>query len=103
VGNLLPLFCTYRLAFTDRVKKPEMKYLRRPGWSDQLTAGGAWSTEFLTEVVTLYANPLLDMPEFVGPSGERPTSVFIDPAVQNRQLGWHRRTRPGFRRGWVPV
>jgi hypothetical protein len=103
VGNLLPLFCTYRLTFTDHVKKPEMKYLRRPGFSDQLTAGGSWATAFLDEVVTLYALPLLDMPEFVGPSGERPTSVFIEPAVQNRQLGWHRRTRPGFKRGWVPA
>jgi hypothetical protein len=103
VGEMLPLLCCYRVSFSDRVAKPEQKYLRRPGWSDQLTAGASWTTTFTDFVNVQYAEPLLAMAEFVGPGGERPYTSQVHGAVQNRQLGWHRRTRPGFRRGWVPA
>lgn len=37
------------------------------------------------------------------PLGELFTAYTFDELVRNRQQGWHRRTRVGFKRGWVPV
>lgn len=35
--------------------------------------------------------------------GNAYTDFSADELVRNRQQGWHRRTRPGFKRGYVPV
>ena len=35
--------------------------------------------------------------------GGKITVWGFDQYVHMRQMGWHRRTRPGFKRGWVPV
>lgn len=101
LGGPLPLFCTVLVTFTDNVKKPEQKYLRLFANKANL-ADGAWSPEFVAFVQSNYADQLLLQLPFVGPSGEDHTSALVHTAVQNRQLGWHRRTRPGFHRGWVP-
>lgn len=37
------------------------------------------------------------------PTGGLFTAWSCDGQVHMRQMGWHRRTRPGFKRGWVPV
>jgi hypothetical protein len=102
VGDPLPLFCTMRVIFTDLASRPESKWLRRPGWTDQLTAGGNWDTDITGEIISLYMIPLIDVVEYVGPSGEVITSGSVDSQIRNRQIGWHRRNRPGFHRGWVP-
>jgi hypothetical protein len=102
LGGPLPLFCTVRIAFTDAFRKPEQKYLRL-GANEANLSLGRWDGEFLTYVAGNYAAVMLALVPFVGPSGERPTGYEVQGAVQNRQLGWHRKTRPGFRRGWVPV
>lgn len=103
VGVQLPLYCTTLVTFTDRVKKPEKKFIRSPGWSDRITAGASWDSAWILNFHNNYMNPLLDMPEFVGPNGERPSEATVHNPIWNRQLGWNRRTRPGFKRGWVPV
>lgn len=100
LGGPLPLFCTVRVTFTDGVKRPEIKYLRLPGQEANLT-NGAWDGELVDYVQENYADPLVALLAYVGPSGESPTSASVSAAVQNRQLGWHRRGRPGFHRGWV--
>lgn len=41
--------------------------------------------------------------DFVDKDGELFTIFDALPNVRMRQMGWHRRTRPGFKRGWVPV
>jgi hypothetical protein len=102
LGGYLPLFNTVRVTFSDNVKRPESKYLRLPGNEDNLE-NGQWSTELTDYIGTNYVTPLLALTAFVGPSLEHPSSGSVQQAVQSRQLGWHRRTRPGFRRGWVPV
>jgi hypothetical protein len=38
-----------------------------------------------------------------GPNGEPLITAEVQTAIQMRQIGWHRRVRPGFKRGWVPV
>lgn len=101
LGGVLPLFNTLRVVFSDGVKKPEQKYLRLPGYEANLT-NGAWDGELVDYVNDNYVAPLLALTAFVGPNGEHPTTGAAVQAVQNRQLGWHRRTRPGFHRGWVP-
>jgi len=39
---------------------------------------------------------------FVDKDGGEFTVFSQDTLVHMRQMGWHRRTRPGFHRGWVP-
>jgi hypothetical protein len=102
LGGPLPLFCTVRVTFTDNLKKPEQKYLRL-GANEANLSVGRWDGEFVSYVAANYAQIMIDLPTFVGPGGEHPTDYEVHAEVQNRQLGWHRRTRPGFRRGWVPV
>lgn len=102
LGGPLPLFCTVRVSFSDGYRKPEQKYLRLLANEANLTLG-VWDAELTAYVMDNYVTPMLGIAAYVGPSGEHPTSGLVHTEVQNRQLGWHRRTRPGYRRGWVPV
>jgi hypothetical protein len=102
LGGPLPLFCTVRVDFRDLVRRPERKYLRTGAQRNNI-ADGQWSPEYYDYVEANYSEPLFGTLPYVGPSGERPVSYETFHPVQNRQLGWHRRSRPGFRRGWVPV
>lgn len=56
-----------------------------------LTAFGALESAFdiLTGLCDKYGNAYTDF--------------AADELIRNRQQGWHRRTRPGYKRGWVPV
>jgi hypothetical protein len=101
LGGPLPLFCTFRVDFRDLIKRPERKYLRTGAQRDNVV-NGQWSGEYFDWIEANYADPLFGTLAFVGPSGERPTSWESFRPIQNRQLGWHRRGRPGFKRGWVP-
>jgi hypothetical protein len=101
LGGPLPLYVTTLVTFADSVKRPERKFLR--GAYRNNLANGVWSSEWVAFVNTNYASVIWGELTFVGPSGERPTSFAVSSIPTDRQLGWHRRTRPGFRRGWVPV
>lgn len=100
LGGYLPLFNTVRVVFTDALGRPEQKYLRLGATPDNIGAG-AWSTELTDLVQADYVDAILGLGGFVGPSGETPTGGSVLTPIQNRQLGWHRRTREGFHRGWV--
>lgn len=102
LGGPLPLFNTIRVSFSNLEGKPEQKYLRLGANEANLTLGH-WDGDFVTFVQTNYASVLEVMPEFVGPGNEAHIGSVTHPEVQNRQLGWHRRSRPGFKRGWVPA
>lgn len=101
LGGDLPLFLTVLCTFSDNVRRPERKFLRTGAQRNNLE-NGLWSGEYTDYVDDNYTQPLFGSLEYVGPSGERPTSGATSNIVQERQLGWHRRTRPGFHRGWVP-
>lgn len=101
LGGPLPDFLTVRCVFSDSVKKPEQKYLRLAANEANLTLG-LWDEEFVAFVQENYVDHLLALGGYVGPSGEPHTTGTVLSQVQDRQLGWHRRTRPGFHRGWVP-
>lgn len=102
LGGYLPLFNTTRVVFLDEVKRPESKYLRTGATPDNIGAG-EWSTEYVDFVNTNYADVLDALTSLRGPNNEELGDGFTIASIQNRQLGWHRRTRPGFKRGWVPV
>lgn len=102
LGGPLPLFCTCRVVFRSLAGKPEQKYLRLGANEANLTLG-QWDGEFVDYVSENYATPLLSQSQYVGPGGEAHVSFVVETAVQNRQLGWHRKTKPGFKRGWVPA
>lgn len=102
IGSPMPLFNTVRIILTDDVQRPESKYLRGLLAADNIE-NGLVSSELRTAVQDDYVTPLLALNQVVGPDDNPITGGSVQAAVQMRQLGWHRRTRPGFRRGWVPV
>lgn len=102
INNAIPLFNTVRVTLNDGQNRPEIKYLRGLLEEAQV-AGFNISNEEFNAVRDDYANPLADVLGICGPSGEPIESCTVSLPIQMRQLGWNRRTRPGFKRGWVPV
>ena len=101
LGGPVPLFNTVRVVLTDDHGRPEQKYLRLGANVDNIE-NGVWSSEFVDSVQTNYADFLPTLGSLRGPTGDLVTSAEVLNLVQMRQLGWHRRVRPGFHRGWVP-
>jgi len=102
LGGPLPIFNTIRVILTDDVGRPEQKYLRL-GANVENIENGIWSSEFVAAVQTDYADVVSALGQLRGPTGNVISSGEALAKVQMRQLGWHRRVRPGFKRGWVPV
>lgn len=101
-ANLIPLFNTVRLTFQDDVLRSENIYLR--GMIGEANVQGYQiSGELQTAIQDNTATPILELLGLCGPTGETLTSVATQQVIQMRQLGWHRRTRPGYKRGWVPI
>lgn len=101
LGGFLPLFNTMRVVLADTEGRPEQKYLRL-GASAANIGSGSWDGEFVEFVQDNYATPLLALLGLCGPTGNPVTAATALAPVQIRQLGWKRRTREGFHRGWVP-
>jgi len=99
---MLPLFNTIRITFSDGVGRPSSKYFRCPLQEDEITSG-ALIGAFIDDINTNYCEDLLGIPGLVSNTGDDFTDIVCQPNVQMRQTDWHRRTRPGFKRGWVPV
>lgn len=100
--QFLPLFNTVRVVFSDGIGRPDQKYLRLPVFEGEQSLG-ALSSSLLTLIQDEYVTPTVGDPLIVSSSGANYISGTVIPVVQMRQRGWHRRTRPGFVRGWVPV
>jgi len=101
LGGPVPLFNTIRVVLTDESGRPEQKYLRLAANVQNIEAG-VWSAEFVTFVQENYADFIPTLGSVRGPTGDLVTDATALAPVQDRQLGWHRRVRPGFHRGWVP-
>lgn len=98
----LPLFNAVRCIFSDLTGRPDQKYLRLPiEEGDQ--SGGFLEEAFKTDIDLNYTTPLVALTGVVSSDHDPYTGSFIQDAIQMRQLSWSRRTRPGFKRGWVPV
>lgn len=102
LGGPVPLFNTIRVVIADAAGRPEQKYYRL-GANTANIENGVWSGEFVAAVQAGLGDYLPTLASYVSPHGEPMVSATALPQVQMRQLGWHRRVRPGFKRGWVPV
>lgn len=100
--SFLPSFCTVRAIFSDQINRPDQKYLRLL-INETEQGNGALDGSIITFVTTNYITPLLGLVGLVSSNGGQLTGGTVYPYVQNRQRGWHRRSREGFKRGWVPV
>lgn len=100
--NLVPMFNTVRVILTDTFERTESKYLRACILEANVS-GFNISGELRDFIQDNYASPLVGVLGLRGPNGETITGASVQQLIQMRQLGWHRRSRPGFRRGWVPV
>lgn len=101
-GELLPQWNTVLVKFFNVAGKPELKYLRLPLYLDMIN-GQTIKTAVLTTVLTGYASHLEEYEFYVGPTGEPHVGSQVVSVVQMRQTNWHRRSREGFKRGWVAV
>jgi hypothetical protein len=103
-GSLLPLWNCVRVDYLDTgVGRPERKYYRPPLHTSQVT-GLVLETTFF-DIVQAAVIDIVSLTNYVGPSGEghAAAGAAVNSLVQMRQTGWHRRRRPGFVRGYVPV
>jgi hypothetical protein len=103
-GELLPMWnvvrCNFPLVDAGR---PEIKYLRLPLLETE-TVNGNLTLPTVAAINDNYAGPLAALPGFVSPTGAAHDAGQFSTSVQvgMRQQSWHRRTRPGFHRGYVP-
>lgn len=101
-ANLIPFFNTIRVVLGDEFERTESKYLRGSAYEANVQ-GFNWSGELVDYVQDNYATPLLGILGLRGPNGEQILTATVQRAIQMRQISWHRRSRPGYKRGWVPV
>lgn len=99
--NMIPFFNTIRVILTDDLGRSETKYLRAM-LGEANVNGWNITDEKYTAMVDDYLTPLLAVLGLRGPREEVITGGSVQKLIQMRQLGWHRRARPGFHRGWVP-
>jgi len=97
---MLPLFNAIRCTFSDGVRRPSIRYFRCPLQEDEIE-NGVLLEAFVADINANYCDNLLAIPGFVSNSGDAYTGAVCEPNIQMRQTDWHRRTRPGFHRGWV--
>jgi hypothetical protein len=101
-GSLLPFWNCVRVDYLDTgVGRPERKYYRPPLFTSQVEGLVLESTFF--DLVGTWAAQIFALTNYIGPSGESHAGYVVNPLVQMRQEHWHRRRRPGFVRGYVPV
>lgn len=100
-NNLLPLFNCARVIFTDITLKPDQKYYRACLLEGDV-AGGNIETDTIIDVIGPVATAIQEYAFIRSSNGDDYTGHVVARPVQMRQVSWHRRSRPGFHRGWVP-
>ena len=98
----LPLFNTIRLTWTPVEGRRYNTYFRAPLIEAEVT-GFKLDNTYRTFVHDSYVVPLGLITQLRNAQSQAIQSITVNPNVQNRQTAWHRRTRPGFKRGWVPT
>jgi len=100
--QMLTRFNVVRVIFTDGVGRPDQKYLRLPCMEVE-SDSGTWTTDAVSFWNTNYVVPLMGLVGLVSSSHTTYTSGAVWQYVQMRQESWSRRSRPGFKRGYVPA
>jgi hypothetical protein len=96
----LPLFNVVLFKFLPTTGRPSLKYLRLP-LDESEVSNGVIDSAVTDAISTGWAVPLVADATITDESGNDLIGYGFNPRIANRQLGWHRRTRPGFHRGWV--
>lgn len=97
----LPGFNAVRCTFSDEIGRPDQKYLRLPLEEDDVVSGTINVT--VNNLIQLdYVSEILALPFIRSSDNALYTEGTVIPAIQMRQLSWHRRSRPGFHRAYVP-
>lgn len=99
--NMIPFFNTVRLTLNDTNGRNESYYLR--GYIAEANVNGFnIDSDLAGQMDTDVLGGVLDVLGLRGPNGESISGGVIHRPIQMRQIGWNRRTRVGFHRGWVP-
>lgn len=101
VATQLPPFNTVLARLQVATGRPSLMHLRVIIDESEIDSGSI-TAALLTQIETNWATPLVGLGYVADESGHAVTAVVVDSPVKSRQLGWHRRKRPGFKRGWVP-
>lgn len=82
--------------------RPERKYYRiQLGEGD--IVGSAIDTTIVSDAQAVLDTLVSTVIALCAPNGDSIVGSVVNPLVSMRQLNWHRRSRPGFKRGWVPA
>lgn len=96
----LPLFNAVLVKLLPSGGRMSPKYLRLP-LREADVIGNKLVAGTITSIDTNYSSAVWSVPGHVDESGQPFIGYATNENVQMRQLGWHRRVRPGFKRGWV--
>jgi len=103
VGAIIPDWNVADVIFgTASNPRPLRKYFRV-----QLGEGDIIGSEIEAALVTTWQGvwdaAVSTIIAMCAPNGDSVVNADVRPGVGMRQLDWHRRSRPGFKRGYVPV
>jgi|SRR5690242_4651675 len=101
VATQLPRWNVVRAKLNVPQGRPSNMYLR-PILDESEVDDGSIATAVYDAINTGWGTPLVGLGYVCDEDGQLITSVNVLLPVANRQTGWHRRTRTGFHRGWVP-
>jgi hypothetical protein len=96
----LPLWNCVRVTFSGPTGRPSIRYIRCPLVEAEVT-GFNLDAGFVTMVQEDYADLIVGLGYCLDAAAEAYTAATVSVPVQMRQQGWHRRTRPGFHRGYI--
>lgn len=97
----LPNFNAVRCIFSDDVQRPDQKYLRLPLEEGDVVNGTLETT--LSNLVSLdYVSEIVALGFIRSSDNTTYVSGSVVQRIQMRQENWHRRSRPGFHRAYVP-
>lgn len=100
-GDPLPAWNVARMQFrADAGNRPSTFYLRMGLTEDDVT--GQTLASATQTLLDDFRTAFLAQGHVCNPSGGLFTIGSFDEFVHMRQMGWHRRTRVGYHRGWVP-
>jgi hypothetical protein len=102
VATQLPLFNCVLAKLIVTSGRPSPKYLRVVLDESEVDTGAVVGT-LITAIETNFTTPLVNLGYVTDESGNLITDALVMSKIQMRQTGWHRRTRPGQKRGWVPA
>lgn len=102
VGAIIPPWNVVSVTFTNTAGgRPERKYYR-VGLGEGDIVGSVLESAMRLTMISLTDVLVADVIALCSPDGNTITSGMVQAPIGMRQLHWHRKSRPGFHRGYVP-